>query len=183
MVWRYERIDVPNATRYKNSCHAGFGPPSIVYYPFHDIFISVAFQSAQLGLHLPEGTSAELTDNTIRIRGSAKSGQFEKEVRIRAYRQGSGGNGDPPKFQRLPDPYISPDDFGPFTGITKGDSYVYHFFMGVSDDDPHKTASTPFDLIEGTIELPAMTINGVHYERQILRFHEAHSFEFTTVNC
>jgi hypothetical protein len=125
MVWHYERIDVPDATRYKDSCHASFGPPSVIYYPFHGIFISVAFQSAQLGLHLPEGTSAQLTDNTIRIKGSTKSGQFEKEVRIRAYHQGSGGNGDPPKFQRLPDPYNSPEDFGPFIGMTKGDNYVF----------------------------------------------------------
>jgi hypothetical protein len=45
--------------------------------------------------------------------------------------------------------------------------------MGVDDEHPDRWISLPIDLIEGTIELPAMTIDGKRFERQILPFKQA----------
>jgi len=53
----------------------------------------------------------------------------------------------------------------------------------VDDDRPNRTVSLPFDLTEGTIEVPAMTINGQRYERQILPFKQTKFFEISPVNC
>ena len=53
----------------------------------------------------------------------------------------------------------------------------------MDDDRPNRLVSLPFDLTEGTIELPAMTINGQRYERQILPFKQTKFFEISPVNC
>jgi hypothetical protein len=55
--------------------------------------------------------------------------------------------------------------------------------MGVDDNNPGHTAPLPSNLLEGTVELPAMTINGHRYERQVLTFKRALFFEFTPVDC
>ena len=179
----YEKIDVPGAVYFKEMCYASVGPPSVAYYPFHGIFISVNFNSTELGVHVPAGTTVQLNDDTIRIAGTSKSAQFEKSVRIKAFRQGSSGNGDPRQFRRLPDPYGSPSDLGPFVGNSVGDSYVYHFFMGIDENNPERTVSLPVDLIYGTIELPSMTINGQRYDRQTLPFKQTRFSEIAPINC
>src|SRR5260370_19106123 len=93
MTSMYEKIDVPGAVYFKEMCYASVGPPSVAYYPFHGIFISMNFSSTELGIHVPAGTTVQLNDDTIRIAGTSKSGQFEKSVRIKAFKQGSSGNG------------------------------------------------------------------------------------------
>jgi hypothetical protein len=123
-----------------------------------------------------------LNDNTIKVDGVSKSGPVQRTVHFKVFPQGSGGNNDPPEFSVRP-PYTSPDSLGPFEGRSAGNRYVYYFFMGVDDNRPDRTVSLPIDLTEGTIELPAMTINGQRYERQILPFKQASHFEISPVNC
>jgi len=89
---------------------------------------------------------------------------------------GSSGNGDPREFRGLPDPYSSPNDLGPFVGNSIGDKYVYYFFMGIDENNPGRTASLPFDLLYGTIELPSITINGQRYERQVRPYKQTRFF-------
>jgi hypothetical protein len=54
--------------------------------------------------------------------------------------------------------------------------------MMTSDDSP-KMFHAPKGLTEGTIEIPAMTVNGQRYERQILPFKQTKYFEISPVNC
>jgi hypothetical protein len=178
----YERIDVPDAVRLKNACRGTVGPPSTVYYPFHGIYISLNFGSTRFGLHIPEGITVQLSENTINVNGVSKSGPVQRAVHFKAFPQGAGGNNDPPEFA-VRAPYTSPVDLGPFEGRSVGNRYVYYFFMGVDDDHPNRTVSLPFDLTEGTIELPAMTINGQRYDAQILPFRQTKYFEISPVNC
>lgn len=77
----------------------------------------------------------------------------------------------------------SPDDRGPFVGSTRGNEYVYHFFMGIDENSPGHIGLLPADLLRGTMELPPMTINGHRYERQVLTFKRTLFFAFTLVNC
>jgi hypothetical protein len=178
----YERIDAPDAKYFKSICRATVGPPSTAYYPYHGIYISLNFSSTRFGLHVPEGMTVQLNDNTIKVNGVSKSGPVQKTVHFKAFPQGAGGNGDPPEFAVMA-PYTLPDTLGPFEGRSVGSRYVYYFFMGVDDDHPNRMASLPFDLTEGTIELPAMTINGQHFEPQILPFKQTKYSEISPINC
>lgn len=178
----YERIDVPNAVYFKSACRGTVGPPSTVYYPFNGVYISVNFDSTTFGLHIPEGMTVQLNDDTIKIDGTAKSGQVQKTVHIKAFKQGAAGNNDPPELG-FAGPYTSPDNLGPFTGGSSGKRYVYYFFMGVDDDHPNRTVALPFDLLDGTIELPSLTINGRRYEPQVLHFKQTGYFEISPINC
>jgi hypothetical protein len=182
MSTTYERIDAPDAKYFKSICHATIGPPSTVYYPYHGIYISLNFTFTSFGLHIPEGMTVQLNDNTIKVTGVSAAGPVERTVHFKAFPQGSGGNNDPPEFA-VRAPYTSRDALGPFEGSSVGNRYVYYFFNGVDDDHSNRMVSLPIDLTEGTIELPAMTINGQHYERQILPFKQAKYFEISPVNC
>jgi hypothetical protein len=183
MTSTYERIDVPDAVRFKDVCRGTVGPPSTVYYPYHGIYISLNFGAAALGLHIPEGMTVQLNDNAIKVAGLSKSGQVQKIVHFKASRQGAVGNNDPPEFRALPDPYTSPDSLGPYVGSSNGDRYVYYFFSGVDEIRVDRGASLPSDLLYGTVELPSMTINGHRYEPQILPFKQTKFSEIAPINC
>jgi hypothetical protein len=178
----YERIEAPGAVYFKNICRGTVGPPSTVYYPFHGIYISLDYTFTTFGLHIPEVMTVQLTDNTITVDGVGKSGSAQTTVHFKAYPRGAGGNGDPPEFA-VGAPYSSADTLGPFEGRSIGNRYVYYLFMGTDDNRPNRLISPPFDLTEGTIELPAMIINGQHYEPQILLFKQTKYFEISPVNC
>jgi len=178
----YEHIDVPGAVYFKNICRGTVGPPSTVYYPFHSIYISVNFDSTTFGLHIPEGMTVQLNDSTITVKGLSHSGPVQMAVHFKAYPRGAGGNSDPPEFA-VSAPYTSADTLGPFEGRSVGNRYVYYLFMGTDDNRPNRTISPPFDLTEGTIELPAMIVNGQHYGPQTLPFKQTKYSEISPVNC
>jgi len=182
MSWTYERIDAPGAVYFKNICRGTVGAPSTVYYPFHGIFISLDYTFTTLGLHIPEGMTVQLTDNKITVNGVAKSGPVQTTVNFKAYPRGAGGNNDPPDFA-LSATYTSADALGPFEGRSVGGRYVYYLFMGADDNRPNRLISPPFGLTDGTIELPAMIINGQRYERQILPFKQTSYSAISPVNC
>jgi hypothetical protein len=179
----YERIEVPDAVRFKNTCGGTVGPPSTVYYPFHGIYISLNYSATNFGLHIPEGMTVQLSDNVVKIRGLSTAGEVQKAVHIKVFKQGAGGNNDPPELRGLTPNYAASGDLGPFEGASVGNRHIYVFFMGIDDNHPNRIASVPFDLTEGTIELPAMTINGQRYEPQILPFKQTKYFEISPVNC
>ena len=183
MTYNYERIEAPDAVRFKDVCRGTVGPPSTVYYPFNGIYISLNFSSTTFGLHIPEGMTVQLNGNAIKVDGVSNAGQVQKIVHFKASRQGAVGNDDPPEFRALPDPYTTPHNLGPFVGSSNGDRYVYYFFTGVDEINANRGASLPFDLLYGTIELPSMTINGHRYEPQILPFKQTKFSEISPINC
>jgi hypothetical protein len=183
--WRYsyEHLDVPGARYFQSACQHSAGPPSMAYYPFHGIFISLdVTHTVTLGLHLPAGTTAALNGTTVRITGSADSGPVDAIMPIRAARhdyvykydrfKASGGN-----------TFTSADYFGPLLGDTNdGRDLWYSFISETSEQIPH-LIFTPKGLIRGTIELPPITINGQSYEGQSIPFeHRVHT-EISPINC
>src|SRR5579883_1111370 len=114
MVEHYLRIEAPDGRYFNNTCHARLGPPSVVYYPYHGIFLSLDVTDwVSLGVHVPAGFSAQLDDDHVRISGITTGGSVDVSLRIIAAPQGDLGNRDPREFDGLPDPFSSPDHFGP----------------------------------------------------------------------
>ena len=180
----YKHIEVAGARYFKNNCYASIGPPSVAYYPFHGIFISLDLTySIALGLHLPAGTIVTLNGNTVRIVGSSDSGPIEATIPIRAAPHGSLGNGDPREFSMLRDPFTGRDNFGPLTGNTQHDSYQWYLFISETDQTPPRIIQTPRGLIRGTVELPSITINGQSYEVQSVPFEQRVHIEISPINC
>jgi hypothetical protein len=55
--------------------------------------------------------------------------------------------------------------------------------MGTDENRLNGLISPPFDLSEGTIELPAMIINGQRHEPQTLPFKQMKYSEISPINC
>lgn len=162
---RYLRIDAPAAKYFRNSCYGSFGPPSIVYFPYHGIFISLDITDwVSLGLHLPPGTTAQLDSATVHISGMTDSGPIDATFPIKAADPGSLGAGTPRAF-------------------TERTHYPWYFFLSETDGQPLRLIPVPSGLLRGAVELPPMTINGEHYEPQTLHFERRTYGEITTVNC
>jgi hypothetical protein len=56
------------------------GPPSTVCYPYHGIYISLNFTFTSFVLHIPEGMTVQLNDNTIKVTGVSAAGPVERTV-------------------------------------------------------------------------------------------------------
>lgn len=180
----YLYMDVSNAVYYQSACRASVGAPSLAVYPFHRISISVDITfHPRLGLHVPEGYTVQLNDDTIRIEGWAANGPVAVPYRIKAFRRISIGDANPRAFTVLPDPYTTPDNFGPLLGASKGQQSLYYLFLAVDQQNSNHLAVSPRGLSRGTVVIPAMTINGQHYEEQRLPFLRKTHVEIMPVNC
>jgi hypothetical protein len=172
----YQHIEVPEARYFQTVCWAGFGPPSRAYYPYHGIFISLDITDLlNLGLHLPAGSTVLLNGKTVHITGLSDSGPDDVIIPIRAAKHGSLGSIDPREFRDTRDPFTTPNNFGPLTGETENGSYIWYMFIG--------ELPIPPTLIRGIVELPPMTINGEHYEPQVLHFEQRSYSGIEPVNC
>ena len=84
----------------------------------------------------------------------------------------------------MPDPFRSSSDVGPFTGASRDRRYVWHLFLAYDEERPNRLWSTPKGLLQGTITLPSITVNGERYGEQVLTFVRASYFDlFSPVNC
>ena len=182
MAEHYLRIEVPEARYFGSSCHGGVGPPSVVYYPYHGLFISLRItDEVALGVHVPAGTTAQVDGDRVRILGMTDHGAVDVSLPIRATQQGSLGSVHPREFSGFPDPFTSAENFGPLVGASNEGHYLWYLF--VARTDPIHLSSTPPGLLRGTVELPRMTINGQHYGPQTLHFERHVHAELSPVNC
>jgi hypothetical protein len=182
MVEHYLRIEAPEARYFDSSCHGGAGPPSVIYYPYHGVFISLRITDVvALGVHVPAGFTAQIDSDRVRIVGISDQGSVEVTLPIKAARQGSLGSVHPSEFSGFPDPFTSPDHFGPLEGGT--DQGHYRWYLFVARTDPIHLSTTPAGLLRGTVELPPMTINGQHYAPETLHFERKVHTEISPVNC
>jgi hypothetical protein len=186
IISAYLKIEAPAARYLERSCNAGIGLPAVVYYSYHGVFISLDMtDSVALGIHVPAGNTARLEGNRVRITGTTHRGAVDVSLPIRAAPQGALGAIDPPQVRGYPDPFTSPDYFGPLQGASRDGHNAWYFFIAETDprDGPVRTLSTPRGLERGTIELPPLTINGQHYEPQVLHFERHRHVELMPVNC
>ena len=183
MRYPYEHIEVADARYFQSICYHTFGPPSVAYYPFHGIFISLdVTNTVELGLHLPAGTTVELKGNAVRIIGSADSGPIDTTVPIRAFRHEYVRKSDPLEFSRR-DPFTSADNFGPLIGDTSDGRNLWYEFVSVTSEPRPHIIPTPRELIRGTIELPPIMINGQSYQAQPIPFERRVHTELSPINC
>jgi hypothetical protein len=81
----------------------------------------------------------------------------------------------------LSDPYTTKDNFGPLEG--GGDGQYIRWYLYSAKGHDYRNPAVPKGLTEGTIEIPAMTINGQHYDPQILPLKRETSMGLTAFNC
>ncbi len=183
MRYPYEQINVADARYFKRMCYHTFGPPSVAYYPFHGIFISLdVTNTIALGLHLPAGTTVELNGNTVHITGSADSGAIDTTIPIRAARHDYVRKGDPLEFSAR-DTFTSASNFGPLLGDTSNGRNLWYLFISATSEPVPHVIPTPYGLIRGTVELPPITINGQSYEAQSIPFERRVHTEISPINC
>lgn len=185
--WRYTYayIDAPGARYFKQNCYTTVGAPSVAYYPYHGIFISLDVTGTlALGLHLPAGTTVTLNGNAVRIVGSADSGPIDVTIPLRAARHDSRRNGKPGEFFGMPDPFTSADNLGPLAGDTDDQGrHLWYLFISETTESPAHFIFTPHGLIRGTIELPSISINGQTYNAESLPFERRFHSEISPINC
>jgi hypothetical protein len=163
----YHYIDAPDAVYLE---HPGVvGVPDIAYYPYHGIHIDIYMPSwLVLGIHVPPGATVQLNGNTVHGIGATKTGQFDRTMPLKAAPHGALGSPMywPKKFAQERDLYTTPDNFGPLVGDQLGPGDAWYVFLS--------TNALPLDALSGTVALPPMTINGKHYDSQVLQFERRH---------
>lgn len=181
-VTTYPKIDVPNATYLNPSCSGELA--STAYYPFHGIYISIDIRAFRFGLHVPSGSVVELEGKTIQIEGLTGSTPYEATFALRAASHASIGTSySPSEFYALPDRYTDANNFGPLEGAGNGNRLTWYLYRLLSPQDPKSLPRLPKGLTEGTVEIPAMIINGQRYEAQKLGFKRETSVGLAAVNC
>jgi hypothetical protein len=181
MVSTYPRVEHDGAAHLNAGCSA---PASSTYYSFHGIYISVDIQAFRLGLHVPSGNVVQLDGKTIQIDGASGTTPYEATFELRAAaRKSIGTSVAPPEWTVLADPYNGADNFGPLNGSGTGKFIAWYLYVARVPGDPHRLPALPNTLEEGTVELPAMTINGQRYDSQKLTFKRARSVGMVPVNC
>lgn len=185
--YSYERIEAPEAVYFKSSCWGGVGPPSLVYYPFHGIFISLGLNPIQLGLHVPAGATAALNGATLAVFGRTNGGDVRMTIDIRASPHSYVGSSDPKEFGALPDPFKSDTTFGPLNGASRDERSVWYLFTERIKSPPSAGVLTTEQLvdriIEGSVKLPAITVNGKLYDPEVLPFKRESWVAVMPVNC
>jgi hypothetical protein len=177
-VTTYLRATAPEAVYLNSVCRGAFGPGSITYYPYHGIFISVELSDspgeAYVAFHIPAGSVVQLNGTSIQIQDLSRSDSPHFSINLRAVRHGN-PRGPRGFFSLRPDPYTSPDNFGPLSGDgTDGTSLWYQYATD---------GSIPKDMLDGSLTLPPLTIDGHRYEGQTLTFTREKYVGVSPVNC
>jgi len=107
-------------------------------------------------------------------------------LRITGFSRPSLGN-VPPDSRPFAKQFRLPADFGTLSGASRGRHFVwFEFYVDRKEQPVEGLWPIPGsgELLQGTIELPPMTIDGVRYEEQVLSFEHASYFDFfNPVNC
>jgi hypothetical protein len=184
----YNRIDAPNAVYFGQSCGGAVGPKSVVYFPYRGIFLSMDINPwIRFGIHVPAGTSAEVLGRTVKIIGETEAGPVEFTASIRPTSIGSFGSASPSEFMAsYASTYkgVADNYFGPFSGASQGERHIWYLFTAYDESQvPRRLVQVPTGLVRGTIELPALSVNGQKFDPQQLSFKRDFYREFAPINC
>lgn len=181
VVTKYPKFDVAGAIYIHEPGLGKLSPPIMIYYPFHGIHVSFDLHGLVLGLHVPAGTVVQLNDTRIQINSATGSGRYDATFAIRAAPHKWTGGAR--QFLALPDPYTTSDNFGPLVGAGDGENIAWYLFVVMNPQDPRRLERTPKGLINGTVVLPSLTINGQHYDAQRLSFTQKTFAGLECINC
>jgi hypothetical protein len=182
MVSTFNRVEAPSARYFGSSCYGSTGEPSVVYFPYQEIFLSVDMNPwVRIGVHLPSGTTAEVLSNQVRVSGKTDRGAVDTVMHLKHSHRGSMGTVQPKEFLEFPGEKVSPSNYGPFEGATRNGRHIWYLF--VSTDDKGYSSQVPRGLKEGTLELPPMKVNGKRYDGLILPFKRHMSAYLELINC
>jgi hypothetical protein len=177
---KYWHINAPGAVYFHSECYGSSGPRSIAYYPYHGIYLSLELPDT-LALHIPPGSVVQLNATVIRVHGLSGDGPFDATLNMQAMSHGGFANSGPMKIYgsgdpHTSDPYTSHDNFGPLRGgrNDEGKSLWYRY---------EAKGPIPKGAISGTLELPSVTVDGQHYEPQVLTFTQKTFVGFMPINC
>jgi len=180
----YPKIEVADAKYFHPGCAAEFGSGSMAYYPFHGLYISIDLRAARFGLHIPSGTIVQLNGRTLQVDGVIGADSYKATFDLKATSHASIGTGaEPPEFMASIDHYTTPDTFGPLEGGGDGKYLLWYLYLVVSQQDSRQPARVSTEVIEGTVEVPSMTINGKTYESQKLKFIRERFVGLAAINC
>ena len=188
MSGTYNRIDGPNAVYFGQHCHGSVGPKSVAYFPYHGIFLSIDINPwIRFGVHVPAGMTAEVLGRTMKITGRTEAGPVQFAAAMKPASIGSFGSVNPPEFMAFyASTYkdVADNYFGPFTGASKGDRHIWYLFTAFDESQvPRRVVQVPRGLVNGTIELPALAVNGQKFDPEKLSFRRDSYRGFTPINC
>lgn len=181
----YVSVEAPNAEYLRSACNGTAGFPDIAYYPFHGIFISLQLYPVLIGIHVPDHNVVHLGDDIVVIRGRSPHGLVNMVVHVKVSPHDVFGANWPREFGRM-DPFQEgrTTTLGPLEGGGSAyGSYLWYLFVGTNQDKSKAFISAPGDMTTGTITLPSITVNGMRYPRQTLRFVKKAYSGITSVNC
>ncbi len=169
-VARFALIDVPGATYVSAGGGPGnLSPRTVVYFPYHEVHVSLNLRTLVMGIHVPNGTAVQLNDRTLRIEGTSGGRPYYGTFKLRAVPHTSIFPREPQEFSGQPDPYTSGENFGPLRGAGEGSKIAWYLFLAEEPTDPQLLVRLPSNM-RGTILLPSMNINGQLYDPQVVSF-------------
>jgi hypothetical protein len=181
VVARFPHFDLPDVVYLTREDVGSASLPLMAYYPYHGIYISIYLRQLYFGVHVPQGTVVQIDDQTIQLEGTLDAGPYSKTFAVQAAPH-TDVWGMAPQFISLPDPYTSSNYLGPLAGAGHGRGSAWYLFMGFRPGEPNHDIRIPTAMSSGTIVLPSMTINGVHYAAQRLPFTQERVFRISAVN-
>ncbi len=176
LMHSYYKAEYPGATYFGEACLGVAGAPSVAYFPYEGIFLSVAVVADEpatiiVGFHIPAGNRMQILEKSVAISyGTTQPITMEKiwPTDLR------GGNPDPEEFREIPSTYGKEDYFGELTGETMGTAYKTYLFKANFDETKANA---------GTIGFPEFRINGKIYKGPVVPFKKSTSFEISPINC
>jgi len=183
----YVRVEVENARYFGELCYGE--KPKLAFFPFNGIFLSALIDDRadviNIGVHVPQGTTAQLMQRTLTIRPRDSAAKPPMTLLLEPASHIRYTSFSMPFHSS--DPFDHEDFFGVLVGATKPFKPPYG-----NVPEMLKLAAkwyrftVPVEvrrLDNGVIELPAMKINGVEFEGPKIRYKDAISIYVASMNC
>jgi len=184
IVHTYFKPEYQNTKYFGGSCQGTVGAPSVAYFPYEGLFLSVSVdeepRTIRIGIHIPTGKNVRLLSDQLSVNFNNAKAPVPLPMSPVDLR---GGNPDPPEFRRIPSPFGVEDYFGKLIGESK-----YIELPGGSSITAHKTYifSAPIDvksLEKGIITFPDIEMDGKRIKGPSAPFRKEQSAEFSPINC
>lgn len=184
MVQNYYQTEYPGAKKFGISCHGGAGTPSLTYFPFNGIFLSVAVavegpNTVIVGLHIPKTNRVQILRKSLVIINGRNVDGAPVELKPVDLRRGTA---DPPEFRMVTSPFGYEDYFGELVGET---GFKDSIFGATTGYKTYRFKGT-FDGTlsdSGTLNLPDLKIDGTVYRGPEIPFRKSTNFEMGPINC